>query len=441
MLRSEVRLLSQAPAIYVKASTMARFREVLFTKNFFSLWTGQIISEFGDRLNQMALIALVYQKSPGSVMAMAKLFFFVVIPVFIIGPVAGVYVDRWDRKKVMVISDILRGLLVLLIPLFVWLDLMIPVYILVFLIFSAQRFFLPSKLALIPAIVAKEKLMVANSLSNTTRMIATILGFAIAGFIVNWIGAMWGFYLDAVSYFISAALISVISVPKEKWQKVKEEITMAQKVVEKSIRKNLWQEIVEGFSHMVKTGSMKIVTTTLFILMAGAGAVFCVIIVFIQESFGSVTQDLGVFGVFLGAGLFAGTVVYGKIGEKMSRIRTIFMCFALSGFAIALFALYSKGDPLFVLGGLLISLVGAVVAPIFTCNNTLIHMLVPDEVRGRIFSSLEAVMHLAFLVLMLFTAYMAKFFDNLYILVTCGGVFALLGVIGYIYAVKNKITD
>ncbi|MFH1394659.1 MAG: MFS transporter, partial [Candidatus Omnitrophota bacterium] len=165
---------------------MIHFRDVLFKKNFFSLWLGQIISEFGDRLNQMALIALVYSKSPGSVIALAKVLFFVVVPVFVIGPVAGVYVDRWDRKKVMIISDVLRGVLVLTIPVFVYFKLMIPVYIAVFFIFSATRFFLPSKMALIPAIVSKEKLLVANSLSNTTRMLATILGFAAAGFIVKW---------------------------------------------------------------------------------------------------------------------------------------------------------------------------------------------------------------------------------------------------------------
>ena len=92
---------------------MARLREVLFNKKFFPLWAGQIISEFGDRLNQMALLALVYSKSPGSVMAVANLLFFIIIPVFAIGPLAGVYIDRWDRKKIMVISDIVRGILIL----------------------------------------------------------------------------------------------------------------------------------------------------------------------------------------------------------------------------------------------------------------------------------------------------------------------------------------
>ena len=140
-----------------RVEKVVRFREVLFKKNFFSLWLGQIVSEFGDRLNQMALIALVYSKSPGSVIALANLLFFIVIPVFVIGPFAGVYVDRWDRKKVMVIADIVRGILVFTIPIFIWLDFMVPIYVIVFLMFSATRFFLPSKLAFIPEIVPEEK--------------------------------------------------------------------------------------------------------------------------------------------------------------------------------------------------------------------------------------------------------------------------------------------
>jgi len=169
-------------------------------------------------------------------MALARLLFFIVIPVFVIGPVAGVYVDRWDRKRVMIISDVIRGLLVLAIPIFVKLNMMGAIYILVFLIFSATRFFLPSKMAFIPSIVSKEKLLVANSLSNTTRMVATVFGFAIAGIIVRLIGHMWGFYLNAISYFVSGIFIAVIT-PKEKLTDVKEDIRVTKEIVEKSIRK------------------------------------------------------------------------------------------------------------------------------------------------------------------------------------------------------------
>ncbi len=409
---------------------MVKFREVLFTKNFFSLWSGQIISEFGDRLNQMALVALIYYKEPGSVMALSKLLFFIIVPVFVIGPVAGVYVDRWDRKRVMIISDILRGLMVLAIPVFVYLDMMGPIYVVVFLVFSATRFFLPSKMAFIPSIVSREKLMVANSLANTTRMIATVLGFAVAGLIVKWVGHIWGFYLNSLSYFVSAVFIAVIT-PKEKLKDVKEEIHMTKEIVEKSLRRHFLTEIVDGFKYVFEKGPMRIVTGTFFLLMAGVGAIFCIIIIFIQESFGSVTEDLGLFGAFLGVGLLLGTVAFGKFGQKLSKIRTIFACFALCGSAISLFAFYAKGDPSLLMGGLLTLLAGAAAAPILTCTNTLIHLLIPDEARGRIFSSIEAIIHLAFMMFMFLTAYLAKFVSNFAILISCGMIFLLIGIAGH----------
>ncbi len=73
---------------------MSKFRKVLKNRNFFLLWLGQIISQLGDRLGQMALIAFVYLRAPGSAIQIAKILSFTIIPVFLIGPLAGVYVDR-----------------------------------------------------------------------------------------------------------------------------------------------------------------------------------------------------------------------------------------------------------------------------------------------------------------------------------------------------------
>ena len=168
---------------------MARFAEVLKNKNFFLLWLGQIISQFGDKLTQMALIALVYQRAPGSALQLAKVISFTIIPVFIIGPLAGVYVDRWDRRKTMYICDVLRCLFVLLIPLsmFFYKDLILSIYIIVFLIFCIGRFFVPAKMSIIPDLVEEKDLLLANSLFTNTGMIAAVLGLGLSGILVFWV--------------------------------------------------------------------------------------------------------------------------------------------------------------------------------------------------------------------------------------------------------------
>ena len=191
---------------------MSKFTEVLKNRNFFFLWLGQIISQLGDRLDQMALIAFVYLRAPGSTLEIAKILSFTIIPVFLIGPLAGVYVDRWDRRRTMYICDFLRAILVLTIPLFLfYTKTMFPIYLIIFIVFSIGRFFVPAKLSIIPDLVEKKDLLMANSLVNITGMIAAILGFGISGVLVEWLGAKSGFYLDALSFLVSGVLIFLIA--------------------------------------------------------------------------------------------------------------------------------------------------------------------------------------------------------------------------------------
>jgi len=202
---------------------------------------------------------------------------------------------------------------------------------------------------------------------------------------------------------------------------------MTGEIIEKAIRKNVWHEIVVGFSYMIRKSRMRLVTSILFIIMAGTGAIFCILIVFVQKAFGSVTEDLGLLGVFIGMGLFAGTILFGKTGQNLSKVKTMFVCFILCGGLITLFSVYSDGEPVFMVSGILLFFLGAAAAPILTCTQTIIQVLVPDEVRGRIFSSMEAVMHLAFLAFMFLTAYLSKFVPSIAILLVCAGAFAFLG--------------
>ncbi|MCR4338073.1 MAG: MFS transporter, partial [Candidatus Omnitrophica bacterium] len=85
-------------------------------RSFIRVWLAQLISQFGDRLHQMALIGLIAERSPGSVLGLAKILAFTIIPVFVVGPIAGVFVDRWDKRRTLVVCDIIRGSLVLMIP-------------------------------------------------------------------------------------------------------------------------------------------------------------------------------------------------------------------------------------------------------------------------------------------------------------------------------------
>lgn len=405
---------------------MARLRTLLKDKNFSLLWFSQIVSNFGDRLNQMALIGLVYARTPGSTLELAKLLSFTILPVFLIGPIAGIYVDRWNRKYTMISCDLLRGVLVFFIPfILVHSKSMTPVYILVFIIFSITRFFLPSKMSIIPDIVHKDKLLLANSMTSTTMMIATIVGFGLGGIIVSWLGPQGGFYIDAITYFISAVMMFFVAL-KSKRKIDTISVTERLKFI---IKKTIIGDIKEGLIYLKGNRDIRMVANTMFLIMAGVGSIYIIIIVFVQQVLGSSTQHLGLLAMFLGAGLFLGSIGYGRFGAKLSKKKVINSGLATTGFIIVMFAVVLRFWPSFFIAVLLSAILGLFAAPIVVSSNTLLHEVMADEMRGRIFSSIEIIMHIGFLVFMLFTSLVAEIVGKASILIVIGIIFSIIGAV------------
>ena len=189
---------------YVRLALDARFS---------AMWLGQLISLLGDRLNQVALGVLVYSVT-GSALDVGLTFFAATLPNLLFGPFAGTFVDRWDQKRVMVVSDLLRAGLVLLVPLAAQRDVHL-VYPVVFAVTTVSIFFRPARSAVLPRIVRPEDLNAANGATWTAENIADIGGYAFAGVFVAFLGTALtiAFWFDAASYLISAALLASITIP------------------------------------------------------------------------------------------------------------------------------------------------------------------------------------------------------------------------------------
>jgi MFS transporter, DHA3 family, macrolide efflux protein len=417
---------------------MARFREVLRERNFFLLWLGQIISQFGDRLNQMVLIAIVYTRNPGSPFELAKFFSFTIIPSFFVSPIAGAFIDRWDKKRTMIVCDILRGLVVLAIPL-VFVDVKsapaVPIYAAVFLIFAVSCFFLPARLSIIPDLVCKEKLFIANSLFTVTGMIGAIFWFVVGGILVEMVKVKNGLCLNALIYFLSAAAIVFITGHRRHAVRTSGSVD-----IEKLIKTSLMTEITDGLKYLRGHSEARFVFRVLFVMMAGAGAAYSVIIIFIQDAMGSITKDLGLLGMFLGAGFFAGSIIYGKAGQRLSKHKAIFGCFVAAGIAMLFFTMILKWTQSFLFASAIAMVLGIFLAPIGISTNTIIHEMVAEKMRGRIFSSLGIAMNIAFLIFMLCAAKLAESVDRSYILYAVSGFYIAAGILGFmdIYWFEEK---
>ncbi|MDO8485447.1 MAG: MFS transporter [Candidatus Limnocylindrales bacterium] len=180
--------------------------------SFSALWAGQLISLFGDRLHQLALVAVV-AISTGSALATGLVFFAATLPNLLLSPIAGTFVDRWDRKEVLIVSDILRAAIVLLIPLAAMVNVVL-VYPMVFAVTTISIFFRPARVAILPRIVDQRDLLTANSAMWVGETLADVFGYPLAGIFVVALGSAvpLAFWVDSATYLASATLLTAIAV-------------------------------------------------------------------------------------------------------------------------------------------------------------------------------------------------------------------------------------
>ncbi len=400
-----------------------KYFKILAKKNFLCLWFGQIISQFGDRLTQIALVGLVSRVSMSSsrlalVMSMA------IIPVFIISPISGVYIDRWSKRKTMYISDFLRGLFILLIPVFfLKLKSFIVVYVLIFLSFSAGRFFIPAKMAFIPEISKKEDLFLANSLISITATIAAVIGFGLGGIIVEKWGVTTAFSLDAATFFISALAVFLITTKEKGSFKVGDIIHLGKDVVSEVKKSFIW-EFREGIKYILNSDETKYAFKMFLFLFSYIGGLYVVFIRFIQGVLSSLTSDLGFITVSLGAGIFLGSLVYGRLADKFSVKKVINLSLLLTSLYLIFFVVSLRAYPQTLYAIALAFALGMITSPVFVGVNALIHKESDQKVLGRIFSGLEFTSHLGFLISMFICSALADFFNPFTIIVS-------LGIIGF----------
>jgi MFS family permease len=179
--------------------------------DFRRLWIAQTVSIVGDKVNQVALSIMVYRLT-GSFAQMGLVFAITFLPAALFGLLAGPLVDRWDRRRTVISSDVVRAGLVALIPVAISLGLY-AVYALAFLSATVSLFFEPSRMALIPSIVPEDELMAANALDMTTMSIAELLGIGFGGLLVASLGSSIAiaFWIDGATFLVSAAFVFAVA--------------------------------------------------------------------------------------------------------------------------------------------------------------------------------------------------------------------------------------
>jgi CRP-like cAMP-binding protein/predicted MFS family arabinose efflux permease len=189
-----------------KTSPFAVFRKRSFTL----LWIGRLISTSGSALTDLAAGILIYRLT-GSALSVGLLLMVTALPSLVLGLLAGVFADRFDRKRIMLAADLVRAALVVAIPLVLsfgiaWL------YIIVLLSSAVRQFFDPAHESVLPEVASDEELSAANALMEISSFGSTAIGFAAAGLIASSFPIEWAFYLDGLSFLVSAVCIALIRI-------------------------------------------------------------------------------------------------------------------------------------------------------------------------------------------------------------------------------------
>ncbi len=368
---------ASAPAAQpAKPSPYAIFRNRSFTY----LWTGQLISTIGDALTSLAAGIFVYQIT-GSVFSVGLILMASAAPTLIFGLVAGVVVDRYDRKTIMIASCLLRAVLVALIPVLVLNgDDIIWLYVLVLASASVQQFFDPANDSVLPEIASDEELGAANSMMAIAQFGSTAIGFALAGLITAQFSIAIAFWLDAATFVISAALILMV--------RIKPLAAQEQTTIREVIR-NLG--FGAGFIWRVPILRSMVLLRAPVMLVFGLQNVL--LLPFAFEVLGAGEFEYGIQEGITSVGFVIGSLLMATYADRLREGTWIVLSFFGMGVAGLLYALSSN---IWIAIGL-IGISGVLNAPAFVAGRLINQRNTPREVRGRVFSTNYVIRDVVFL--------------------------------------------
>jgi MFS family permease len=312
---------------YVRLARDARFS---------AFWLASMVSLFGDRLHQIALGVMVYAIT-GSALQTGLVFLAATLPNLVLGPIAGTFVDRWDQRRVMIASDLIRAGLVLLIPFVVEISVWL-VYPVVFCVTTVSLFFRPAKAAVVPRIVSRADLMPANAALLSGEALADIAGYPLAGVFVAFLGSnlALAFWVDSITYVASAILLAGIVVPPV--------IHAAGPRVTGAVAAFL-AELREGWYFL--RGDRILFQNTLVSVLAqlSIGATLALMVVYAQQSLSGSTipypESYALIEAAIGVGNLAGGFVIGAIGARLRKGWLIIVGFLVMGLATVVLGLTS----------------------------------------------------------------------------------------------------
>jgi MFS family permease len=348
------------------------------------LWIGQVISELGNWFNFIAALGLARVVSNASAEATTIILIVRLVPFTLFGPLAGAFVDRWSRRTVMIVTDLLRlvvalGFLLVRGPEDLWIAYLCTALLSVF-----GAFFDAAKNAVVPNITGEKDLLAGNALMFSSRFLFMSVGAALGGWTAAYVGYQAAFVINAVSFLASA--YSVWLVPEEETRQAP--LDKSQNTV-KRLYSGYGTDILEGWKYIVTHGAVAAILAANIVWAVGGGAIGLIserlgALVFAVE--GGISQDAAVAALYFanGMGLFIGMMIARRVGIyfeiKRQTVNFIGWGLLVQGIVFAFVGVM----PTLWLACVVLLVSRVILSAEFAVQEALLMRLVPDKLRGRV---------------------------------------------------------
>ena len=364
------------PAAAPRVSATAVFRR----RDFSLLWVAQLVSTAGSSLTDLAASIFVFQQT-GSAFLVGLTLMATAVPSLVVGLVAGVFVDRWDRRRVMIVASLVQAVIVAAIPLLIGIHVAL-LYVAILANAGIKMFFEPAYESLIPEIASDEELAAANAFLAIASFGSTAIGFAGAGLLASAFSIDWAFWIDALTFLFSAACVAALAL-RVPVAPTEEDASVA--MVAANLR--------VGIRTIFETPALR----SMFVLLAPVFFAFglwnVLLLPMAIRVLGASELQYGIQEGLTSVGFVVGSLVMARYSERLPTGMWIVVGCVGMGIAAVGYGL----SPFIGIAVVWAALSGALNSPLSVARQTLLQRHTPRELRGRVFSAMFVVRDVIFL--------------------------------------------
>ncbi len=347
-----------------RLSPFAVFRN----RSFAWMWGGQLVSTIGSALTSLAASIYVYRVT-GSAASVGLMLMATAAPSLVVGLIAGVFVDRFDRRRIMIVADLIRAVLVFSIPFLVPLNI-VWLYVIVALSSAVGQFFDPAHESVLPEVASEQELAAAHSLMAISSFGATAIGFAASGLIAAAADIRWAFYLDALTFLFSGVCITMLRIKP-----------LA--VEEGASVRMVLRNVQSGVRYVVDTPILRSLFLVSVPVLVAFGLSNALLLPFALRALGANEFQFGIQEGMTSLGFVAGSLLMAGLFDRMREGPWMAISYAGMGL-MGIFYAMSTSVPVAIV---ILTISGFLNAPSSIGRRLVLQRNTPREMRGRVSSA------------------------------------------------------